>query len=116
MKKTPLQEVKERFGSKENLVKELKKMFDKGDLFENRLNLDKGLSMISNAKLLKLHKVAEEVRERFTTRANLVEDLLKTMNRVKDTGLRERFEKWGLPRLWDYYQNLSKGQSKKKSS
>ena len=115
MKKTPLQEVKERFGSKENLVKEVKKLFDKGDLFEDRLNPDKGIQLISNAKLLKLHKVAEEVKERFTTRANLVDDLLKTMGRVKDAGLRERFEKWGLPRLWDYYQGVTKGQSKKTS-
>lgn len=112
MKKTPLQEVKEKFGSKDNLVKELKKMFDKGDLFEDRLNPDKGITMISNAKLLKLHQVAEEVKERFNTRANLVDDLLKTLGRVKDTGLKDRFEKWGLPRLWDYYQSVSKGQSK----
>ena len=112
MKITPLQEVKEKFGSKENLVKELKAMFDKGDLFEDRLNLDKGLQMVSNAKLLKLHKVAAEVKERFTTRANLVDDLLKTMGRIKDEGLRSRFEKWGLPRLWDYYQGLVKKQPK----
>ena len=112
MKMTPLQEVKEKFGSKENLVKELKTMFDKGDLFEDRLNLDKGLTSVSNTKLLKLHRVAGEVKDRFTTRANLVEDLLKTMGRVKDDGLRSRFEKWGLPRLWDYYQAVAKRQSK----
>jgi hypothetical protein len=115
MKKTPLQEVKERFGTKENLIKELKKIFDKGDLFEDRLNPDKGVQMIANAKLLKLHKVAEEVKERFTTRDNLVNDLLKTMGRTKDTGLKARFDKWGLPRLWDYYQSVSKGQPKKSS-
>ncbi len=113
MKKTPLQEVKEKFGSKDNLIKELKKLFDKGDLFENRLNPDKGISMISNAKLLKLHKVAEEVKERFTTRANLVDDLAKTVGRIKDADFKKRFDKWGLPRLWDYYQSVSKGTSKK---
>lgn len=112
MKRTPLQEVKERFGSKENLVKELKKLFDKGDVFEDRLNADKGISMISNAKLLNLHKVAEEVKERFSNRASLVDDLLKTMGRAKDAGLRARLEQWGLPRLWDYYQSVSKGQPK----
>ncbi len=112
MKKTPLQEVKEKFGSKENLVKEMKKIFDKGDLFEDRLNPDSGIQSISNAKLLKLHEVAAEVKERFTTRANLVEDLLKTMGRVKDEGLKSRFEKWGLPRLWDYYKSVSKNSSK----
>ena len=93
MKKTPLQEVKERFGSKDNLVKELKKIFDKGDLFEDRLNPDSGIQMISNAKLLKLHKVATEVQERFTTHANLIEDLMKTMGRAKDEGLKIRLEK-----------------------
>ena len=112
MKKTPLQEVKEKFGSKEDLVKEIKKLFDKGDLFEDRLSPEKGISMISNAKLLKLHAVATEVKERFNTRANLIEDLLKTMGRVKDEGLKSRFEKWGLPRLWDYYQIVVKRQSK----
>jgi hypothetical protein len=108
MKITPLQEVKEKFGSKQDLVKELKAIFDKGDLFEDRLNLDKGLHMVSNAKLLKLHKVATEVKDRFTTRANMVDDLLKIMGRVKDEGLRSRFEKWGLPRLWDYYRAVAK--------
>ena len=112
MKKTPLQEVKEKFGSKENLIQELKKIFDKGDLFEDRLNLDKGLSRVANAKLLKLHKVAQEVKDRFTTRANLVDDLLKSMGRIKDEGLRSRFEKWGLPRLWDFYQATAKRQPK----
>lgn len=112
MKKTPLAEVKERFGSKENLIKELKGLFDKGQLFEDRLNPDKGISHISNAKLLKLHRVANEVTERFTTRANLIADLAKTLGREKDTGIKEKFEKWGLPRLWDYYQSISKRQAK----
>ena len=104
MKSTPLVEVKERFGSKENLVNEIKELFDKGKLFENRLNPDKGLAHVSNTKLLKLHKVAAEVKDRFTTRDNLVNDLLKIMNREKDAGLRARFDKWSLPRLWDFYK------------
>lgn len=112
MKKSPLAEVKERFGSKENLVKELKGLFDKGKLFEDRLNPDKGIALVSNAKLLKLHRVANEVTERFTTRANLIDDLARTLKREKDQGLKERFEKWGLPRLWDYYESVSKRQAK----
>ena len=103
MKKSPLAQVNERFGSKENLVKELKELFDKGNFFEDMLNPDKGLAHVSNTKLLKLHKVATEVRERFSTRANLVEDLLKTMGREKDKDLKESFDKWSLPRLWDHY-------------
>jgi hypothetical protein len=112
MKKSPLQEVKDRFGSKENLVKELRAIFDKGKMFEDRLNPDKGLGHISNAKLLHLYQVAKEVEERFTTRANLIEDLAKMMGREKDAGLKERFEKWGLPRLWDYYSSMANRKAK----
>lgn len=108
MKKSPLAEVKERFGSKEKLVKELKGLFDKGELFEDRLSPEKGLAHVSNAKLLKLHKVATEIKDRFNTREKLVEDLLRTMKRTKDEGLKSRFEKWGLPRLWDYYKSVTK--------
>ena len=107
MKKTPIAEVKERFGSKQDLVKELGTMFDKGKLFEDRLNPDKGLDHVSNAKLLKLHKVATDVKERFTTRENLINDLVKMMKREKDDGLKERLESWGLPRLVDYYDNVA---------
>jgi hypothetical protein len=110
MKKTPLARIKERFGSKEALVKELKALFDKGDLFENRLNPDTGLAHMANTKLLKLHDVATEVKERFSTRARLVEDMLKTLKREKDEGLRARFEKWGLPRLWDHYKSIARKQ------
>ena len=108
MKKTPLAEIKERFGSKENLVKELKALFDKGDLFENMLNPDKGLAHVANAKLLKLHEVATEIKERFTTKAKMIDDLLGMMKREKDTGLRASMEGWGLPRLWDYYKSVAK--------
>jgi len=108
MKKSPLAEVKERFGSKEALVKELKGWFATSSLFEDKLNADKGLLHVSNQKLLHLHKVATEVKERFTTRENLVNDLLRTMSRAKDSGLKAKIEQWSLPRLWDYYRSVSK--------
>jgi len=108
MKKTPLAEIKERFGSKENLVKELKTIFEKGDMFLDRLNADKGLDHVANSKLIKLHDVAAEVKERFSSRAKLTEDLLKMLKREKDAGLKSRFDKWGLPRLWDYYKAATK--------
>ena len=108
MKKTPLAEVKERFGSKDNLVKEIRKLFDKSDLFENRLNPDKGLARVANAKLLKLYDVAAEVKERFSTRAKLTEDLLRMLGRQKDEQYKSSLDKWGLPRLWDHYKRIAK--------
>lgn len=113
-KLTPLQEIKERFGSKDKLVKELKTLFDKGELFAERLNPDKGIAHVANRKLLKLYDVANEIKERFATRSKLTEDLLKMLKREKDTGLKERFDKWGLSRLWDYYKSVAKSVAKKK--
>ncbi|MBN2342140.1 MAG: hypothetical protein JXX29_03425 [Deltaproteobacteria bacterium] len=108
MKKTPLQKINDRFGSKDKLVAELKAMFDKGDLFVERLNPDKGLASVANAKLLKLYDTAQEVKEKFKTRDNLITDLLEKLGRAKDTGLKERFDNWGLPRLWDYHKTLNR--------
>ena len=112
MKKSPLQQIKERFESKEKLVKELKAMFDKGDLFIERLNPDKGLASVANAKLLKLYDTAQEVKEKFKTRDKLIAEILTLLNRSKDIGLKEKFDKWGLPRLWDYYKSVSAKSSK----
>ncbi len=108
MKKTPLSEIKERFGSKENLVKELRAMFDKGDLFIERLNADKGLASVANAKLLKLYDTAQEVKEAFKSREALIAAVLEKLGRVKDEGLKARLDAWGLPRLWDYYKSVAK--------
>jgi hypothetical protein len=112
MKKAPLAEIKARFESKEKLVKELKALFDKGELFTDRLNPDKGLAHVANAKLLKLYDTAMEVKERFGTRQKLIDDLLKITQRVKDEGIKARFDRWGLPRLWDEYKAAAKKEKK----
>ncbi len=106
--KTPLQQVKDRFGSKEKLVSEIKAMFEKGDLFDDRLNPDKGLLRVANAKLLKLYEVGTEVKEKFSSREKLTQEILKILEKQKDDGLKARFDKWGLPRLFDYYKAIIK--------
>jgi hypothetical protein len=112
MKKTPLQKINEKFGSKEKLVEELNALFSKGDLFIDRLNEDKGLACVANAKLIKLFDTAQAVKEKFSTRDQLIEDLLKKLNRSKDEGLKSKFENWGLPRLWDYYKSIERKAAK----
>jgi hypothetical protein len=46
----------------------------------------------------------------------LVADLIKVLGREKDEDFKTRFENWGLPRLWDYYQSKSKRQAKPSKS
>jgi len=108
MAKSPFQQVKDRFGSKEALVKELKGLVDKTDLFIKKFSETKGLDRVSNLKLLRLHRIAQEVQEKFGTRDKLVNALVELEGRVKDADYRKRFEKFTLGRLLDAYRSAEK--------
>ena len=111
MKKSPLQMVKDRFGDKDALVESLRK-FTNEDLWVNRLNAVKGLDHVSNAKLLRLHDTFSKVKEQFGNRFKLIDAILEVQNRVKDTGLRERLERYPVPRLFDLYMSATKRKTK----
>ncbi len=107
MMATPLQQVKERFETKGALVKALESL-SKGGLWIDRLNEDKGLGRVSNAKLLHLHSVLETVKARFGKRDSLIDEILTLEKRSKDKDYRTRFEAWSTPRLWDHFKALEK--------
>ena len=65
----------------------------------------KGLEQVSNAKLLRLHAIFTEVKERFGTREKLIDAILEAERRTKDAGLRRRLEQYPLPRLYDIYKS-----------
>jgi hypothetical protein len=110
-RKSPLALVKERFGEKSKLV-EAVKGFVNDDLWVARSSADrggsKGLDHVSNAKLIRLHAVFSEVKEKFGTRAKLIDAIIDAENRTKDTGYRSRLEAWPVPRLYDYYKAAAK--------
>jgi hypothetical protein len=105
--KGPLALVKEKFGDKQKLVEALEKL-TADDLWVARTNKDKGLAHVSNAKLLRLHRLFTEVKEKFGTREKLIEALLVLENRAKDQGLRQRYAAWPVPRLYDAFRSTSK--------
>jgi hypothetical protein len=111
MRKSPHQIVKERFNDKESLVKAVRDLGESG-LWIDRLNDDKGLEMVSNRKLLHLHDLLVQVKERFGSRAKLIDALLEQENRGKDEGFRTRLEKYGTPRLWEMLQAAEKRQKR----
>ncbi|MBN1772154.1 MAG: hypothetical protein JXB32_12880 [Deltaproteobacteria bacterium] len=108
MAKSPFQQVKDRFGSKEALVKELQGLVEKTDLFVKKFNEAKGLERVSNLKLLRLHRIAEEVRERFGTREKLVGALVELEGRVKDADYRKHFENYPLGKLLDVFKSAER--------
>jgi hypothetical protein len=107
--KSPLAIVKEKFGDKAKLV-EAVKAFTTEDLWLGRTGAaaggSLGLEHVSNAKLLRLHLVFGEVKEKFGTRAKLIDEILAAQNRSKDQGFRKRLETYPVPRLYDTYKSL----------
>jgi hypothetical protein len=115
--KSPLARVKEEFGDKEKLVAAVRKLAEQ-DLWVARESADKGLDHVSNAKLLRLHRIFSEVKEKFGTRAKLIDAILELEKRTKDTGYKARLEKFPVPRLYDMFLSAQKrlgGSDTKKS-
>lgn len=105
---SPLTTVKKQFGDKAKLVAELEKFTKDDDLWVSRTNKDKGLAHVSNAKLLKLHRTFTEVKEKFGSRAKLIDAICEVEKRTKDEGFKKRLGAYPVPRLWDMYKSASK--------
>jgi hypothetical protein len=106
--KSPLGTVKEKFGDKAKLVSELEKFTKDDDLWVSRVNANKGLAHVSNAKLVRLHQTFTAVKEKFGTRAKLIDAIAEIEKRAKDEGYKTRLGAFPVPRLWDMYQSASK--------
>lgn len=109
--KSPLAIVKERFGDKAKLVDAVK-AFVNEDLWLGRTSNDrgktKGLENVSNTKLIRLHTVFSEVKEKFGSRAKLIDAIVESEKRGKDAGYRKRLEEYPVPRLYDIYKSSAK--------
>ena len=114
MATSPLAALKAKFETKEKLVAELEKFTKSDDLWVGRLNEKKGLAHVSNAKLLRLHATFTAVKEKFGTRAKLIDAIADIEKRTKDEGFKTRLGNYPVPRLWDMYQSASKRQAASK--
>jgi hypothetical protein len=106
--KNPLAAIKDKFENKAKLVSELESFTKNEDLWVSRLNTNKGLAHVSNAKLLKLHATFTAVKEKFGTRAKMIDAIAELEKRAKDEGYKTRLGGYPVPRLWDMYKSLSK--------
>ncbi|HEY2518081.1 MAG TPA: hypothetical protein VGI39_44730 [Polyangiaceae bacterium] len=107
MAKSPLAIMKDKFGDKKKLVAAVE-AFTTDDLWVSRTNKDKGLAHVSNAKLIRLLTTFTAVKEKFGTRAKLIEAILEVEKRVKDDGYRKHLSEHPVPRLWDLYKSAAK--------
>ena len=107
MSKSPLADVKAKFGEKSKLVEAVEK-FTNEDLWVARTNKSKGLAHVSNAKLLRLHAIFAEVKEKFGTREKLIAAILELTKRQGDDGYKAGLGKFPVPRLYDLYKSTNK--------
>lgn len=114
MKKTPLQTIKDRYGDKNGAIAALKALVG-DELVEDRFAEGKGLEHVSNAKILKLLDTAAAVKQRWGSRASLVDAIVKLEKR-KDEGFKTRLGKFPLPRLYDHMRSLEKRAKAAKAS
>lgn len=109
--KAPLQQVNDRFGSKEKLVDELVGMLDRGD--ESKDEFRDRLLSAANAKLLRLHATTSEVKERFGSKEKLVEALLGLMNRQRDQDYKAKLMRFAPVRLLPMYREWQRKNAKR---
>lgn len=107
MANTPLARVQKEFGEKKKLVEAIEKLATEA-LWLDRVNADKGLARISNAKLLRLHASLEDAKKRFGSREALINKIVELEKRTKDEGFKLRLQKFPLPRLIDLHDSAEK--------
>lgn len=97
---TPLSRRTAAFGNKAELIAKVKILATE-DLWVGRLNDDKSWNGISNSKLMRLHDVLTVAKDKFGTRAKLIDALISAHGRAKDADYKKHFETWPVPRLMD---------------
>ena len=97
---SPLSRRNAGFGSKAELITKIKGLATE-DLWVGRLNDDKSWSGISNTKLLRLHEVLSQVKDKFGSRDKLIDALVTAQGRGKDADYKKHFANWPAPRLLD---------------
>jgi hypothetical protein len=107
MSQSPLAAVKKRFENKEKLVAAVQKLAT-SELWIDRVNGTKGLARVSNAKLVRLHDVLTDAKERFGSRDKLIGAIIELSKRAKDKDYAESLGKYPLPRLLDLHRSLSR--------
>ena len=105
MKATPLARVRTDFGSKQALVDQILPLLESRD--EETRSVLMGTT---NAKLLRIHETAQEVKSRFGSRKNLVEAILKARypNGNPDDGYLKRVEEATMKRLLEMHRQVVK--------
>ena len=104
MKASPLQIVREKFGSRAAIAEQLAGMVDAHHGDENKDQIKSRLMGLSNGKLLRLYQVEQKVREQYGDRSKLIDHLCEKRIQAgltADESFRGRLETYSKARLLD---------------
>lgn len=104
MKLSPLQIVKEKFGSRAELAEQLASMVDKMHGDESESAVKSRLLGLSNTKLLRLYAVEQKVREQYGDKQKLVDAICETRRNAghtADDAYRAKIETFTKAKLLD---------------
>lgn len=104
MKPTPLQVIKEKFGSRADLAKQLAGMVDKMHGDSSTAQVQARLMGLSNPKLLRLYAVEQTVREQYGSKDKLVAAIVEARTaagHTSDDAFRTKITEYSKARLLD---------------
>lgn len=109
-KASPLQQVRERFGSKEELAKQLYGKLEKVYEDETQEEFERRIRTASNAQLLRLHATVTEVTSKFGGKDGLVDAIVKLRagDKKVDEQYRAKLTGYQLSRLLDLHRSLER--------
>lgn len=105
-KQTPLQIVKEKFGSKDKLIESLTGVLELGE-GETKEELAARLKHVANAKLLHLSEMAAQVKS-LGGREAIVTKIAELKGQAKDSDFVAKLNTYSNGRLTDMYKSLSR--------
>jgi|SRR5690625_288234 len=107
MKKSPLQQVRDQFGSKEALVEKLLPLVDRFDSEESDEEFARRLGTASNKQLLRMWNTETLVKEKFGSRDALLDAVVKAKFGKENPDYRTALSRLSKARLVDLHRQLN---------
>jgi len=106
MKKTPLQVVNEKFGSKSALAEKLVAVLER-PADEDQADFEKRIQTASNKQLLRLWNVEESVKSRFGGKPQLVDAIVTAKFGKDNADYRAKISRYAKSRLLDLHRQVA---------
>lgn len=106
-KQSPLQQVKQAHGSKEQLVARVAELLPSSDSGESAEDYKKRLKYVANSKLLRLVKLGEEFASLGSVE-KIVDTIALLKGQSKDKDFKASLSKLSVPRLLDMHRSLAR--------